>query len=76
MLTPVLTGFSTSSSSSQSSSSTDSPSNSKAAHENEGILKSIWHRVTHQHDNLTDDVKPEGKKVDQEKPKKASGSES
>ncbi|KAK4986238.1 mdj1 protein precursor [Elasticomyces elasticus] len=48
-------------------------------HKNEGFLKSAWHRLTHQHDNL--DKAPEkeaGKSQDSsqqdEKPKKAAGS--
>ena len=50
---------SSSSSSSSSASSTnpksDNPSMTKeeaASHKNEGFLKSAWHRLTHQHDNL------------------------
>ena len=47
--------------------------NSKEAHKGEGLLKSAWHRLTHQHDNLVKDdhgVKDDGK----EEPKRASGS--
>ena len=62
------------------SSSSPSPSsNSAAAHQNEGFLKSVWHSLTHQHDHLKDDkprdAKPEeGGKAAEEEPKKASGS--
>jgi len=53
-------------------------------HKNEGFLKSAWHRLTHQHDNLEPDEpktkekepKDEAKdnSKDDEEPKKASGS--
>ena len=52
--------------------------NSEAAHKNEGFLKSAWHRLTHQHDNLTPDepIKKEDDKIDrkEEERKSASGS--
>ena len=64
-----------------------SPSNKASDHKNEGFLKSAWHRLTHQHDNLEPDspAKDEGKSdsegksdgksnKDEEEPKKASGS--
>ena len=53
------------------------PSNSAEAHKNEGFLKSAWHRLTNQHDNLvdnqpsTEEKKPE---KDEEEAKRASGS--
>ena len=52
------------------------PSNSKEGHKNEGFLKSAWHKLTHQHDNLTDSPKEEEKKDEKprEEPKRASGS--
>lgn len=62
------------------------PSNSAADHKNEGFLKSAWHRLTHQHDNLDTEKPDEGHKTmkdqkdnkseggDDEEPKKASGS--
>ena len=59
------------------SSSDPEPSpNTEAAHQNEGFLKSAWHRLTHQHDNLE---KEGGSTTDQgdkgaEEPKRASGS--
>lgn len=58
-----------------SESSSPSP-DSKAAHENEGFLKSAWHRLTNQHSNLADDPRPEEKKNEKEseEPKRASGS--
>lgn len=46
-----------------------------ADHKNEGFLKSAWHRLTHQHDNLEPDNGPETKKEEKsDEPKKASGS--
>lgn len=63
---------------------TPSGSNKASDHKNEGFLKSAWHRLTHQHDNLEPDAsskentKPETKtktdKEDEEPKKKASGS--
>lgn len=51
------------------------PSRKASDHKNEGFLKSAWHRLTHQHDNLEPDAKPETKKDDKgDEPKKASGS--
>ena len=50
-----------------------SSNNSAEAHKNEGFLKSAWHKLTHQHDNLNEDSKP-AEKSDEEEPKKASGS--
>lgn len=55
-------------------------SNKAEDHKNEGFLKSAWHKLTHQHDNLdsetSDKNKPEDKSPskDDEEPKKASGS--
>ncbi|KIW33094.1 chaperone DnaJ [Cladophialophora immunda] len=53
------------------------PSNKAADHKNEGFLKSTWHRLTHQHDNL-EPGKPgkekEAEPQDEDEPKKASGS--
>ncbi|EXJ80652.1 molecular chaperone DnaJ [Capronia epimyces CBS 606.96] len=56
------------------------PSSKPADHKNEGFLKSAWHKLTHQHDNLDPEI--EGKQSkdgkseskDDEVPKKASGS--
>ena len=68
-------------SSSQSSSEPLSTSNLADSHKNEGFLKSAWHKLTHQHDNLTsDDRNPSlsdsktTNKTDEEEPKKAAGS--
>jgi molecular chaperone DnaJ len=52
-------------------------SNKAADHKNEGFLKSAWHKLTHQHDNLEADQKDTGPKSDtkdDDEPKKASGS--
>ncbi|GAB7354248.1 hypothetical protein MBLNU459_g4784t2 [Dothideomycetes sp. NU459] len=44
-------------------------------HKHEGFLKSAWHRLTHQHDDLDKKPEKEGSDKDQEEPpKKASGS--
>ncbi len=62
-----------------------SKSTSKAEdHKNEGFLKSAWHRLTHQHDNLEPEKKGESQtksepdlksqSKDEDEPKKASGS--
>lgn len=56
------------------SDSTKKPSNKASDHKNEGFLKSAWHKLTHQHDNLEPDDKASQKKDDEEPPKKASGS--
>lgn len=50
------------------------PSNKASDHKNEGFLKSAWHKLTHQHDDLAPDDKTEQKKDDEEPRKKASGS--
>ncbi len=56
------------------------PSNSaekSADHQNEGFLKSAWHKLTHQHDNLEPDKTEKGTKAEKQEddePKKASGS--
>ena len=60
-------------------SETSSASNKSAeAHQNEGFLRSAWHRLTHQHDNLTSDEKTSdtkaSEKTEEEEPKKAAGS--
>ena len=64
-------GYSSDSTASSSSSSAD-------AHQNEGFLKSAWHKLTHQHDNLlTEEPKARPKtdeKGSEEEPKKAAGS--
>ena len=52
----------------------EDPSNKAADHKNEGFLKSAWHKLTHQHDDLEPGKKGEQKKDDDEEPKKASGS--
>lgn len=43
-------------------------------HKNEGFLKSAWHRLTHQHDNLDKKKEDSSEKDQDEPPKKASGS--
>jgi len=56
---------------------TSSPSddrNSTDSHKNEGFLKSAWHRLTHQHDNLKQEDGSSEVKKDEEEPKKSSGS--
>jgi len=53
------------------------PSNKASDHKNEGFLKSAWHKLTHQHDNLEPDEKDTASKPDakdDDEPKKASGS--
>ncbi|KIW47941.1 chaperone DnaJ [Exophiala oligosperma] len=60
-----------------SSDSNSKPSNKAADHKNEGFLKSAWHRLTHQHDNLEPEEKGSQGKTDSkddDEPKKASGS--
>ncbi|MCJ1313889.1 bck1-like resistance to osmotic shock [Agyrium rufum] len=54
----------TSADSSPSSSPTSPSLDSASAHQNEGFLKSAWHRLTHQHDDLKDDIQQEDKKVE------------
>ncbi|KAK5080598.1 mdj1 protein precursor [Lithohypha guttulata] len=57
----------TSSSPSSSKPSSKSTTSNKASdHKNEGFLKSMWHELTHQHDNLEPDEKPQAEK-DKEK---------
>lgn len=51
--------------------------NKSEDHKNEGFLKSAWHKLTHQHDNLESEKNSEGSKEEAKKddePKKASGS--
>jgi len=55
-------------------SASSKPSNKASDHKNEGFLKSAWHRLTHQHDNLEPDKPEEKPKKENEEPKKASGS--
>jgi molecular chaperone DnaJ len=65
-----------------SDSSKPKPSNKAADHKNEGFLKSAWHRLTGEHDNLepekpeekTSNEKEKGKEKDDDEQKKASGS--
>ncbi|KPI41065.1 uncharacterized protein AB675_8212 [Cyphellophora attinorum] len=67
-----------------SSPKTPGTSNKASDHKNEGFLKSAWHRLTHQHDNLEPDeptktdatsaTKTEKTDKADEEPKKASGS--
>jgi len=55
----------------------DKATDKASDHKNEGFLKSAWHKLTHQHDNLDADGKPKDnkdKKDEEEPPKKASGS--
>jgi molecular chaperone DnaJ len=65
--------------------SSPSSSNKDDDHKNEGFLKSAWHKLTHQHDDLepdnnTNDTKSadsknsKGTSSQDEEPKKASGS--
>jgi len=49
-------------------------SNKDADHKNEGFLKSAWHRLTHQHDNLEPNNDKKNESKDDQEPKKASGS--
>ena len=50
-------------------------SNKASDHKNEGFLKSAWHRLTHQHDNLEpDSSEKKSESKDSDEPKKASGS--
>ena len=53
-------------------------SNKAEEHKNEGFLKSAWHRLTHQHDDLESKKKNESEQKkdskDEDEPKKASGS--
>ena len=62
---------------SQTTSTSTGTSNKASDHKNEGFLKSAWHKLTHQHDNLEPDKAQKkdskGDKEDEE-PKKASGS--
>ena len=63
-----------------------SDQDSTEAHKNEGFLKSAWHRLTHQHDHLTEEntarkdgttAEGEATRMDgktDEEPKKESGS--
>ena len=65
-------------SSSEPASST-STSSSDDAHKNEGFLKSIFHRMTGQHDQLDPksqekEAEPKGQPNSEEEPKKAAGS--
>lgn len=53
------------------------PLNKAKDHENEGFLKSAWHKLTHQHDNVDgekDQKSKEQESKDDDEPKKASGS--
>ena len=53
-----------------------SSSSTADAHKNEGFLKSAWHKLTHQHENLPPE-EPKANLEDkgqEEEPKKASGS--
>lgn len=53
-----------------------SPPPDNDSHKNEGFLKSAWHKLTHQHDQLeanSTSSKPE-EKENSEEPKKAAGS--
>ena len=53
------------------------PSNKAKDHENEGFLKSTWHKLTHQHENLKTEEDQKSKaqeSKDDDEPKKASGS--
>jgi molecular chaperone DnaJ len=76
--TPI--GPSTDQSSETPLTSSTTPGSSKAAdsHKGEGFLKSAWHKLTHQHDNLPPDEPKTGSKTDEksetEEPKKAAGS--
>ncbi|KAF2452722.1 hypothetical protein BDY21DRAFT_375300 [Lineolata rhizophorae] len=60
--------------------SSDSSASTKDAHKNEGFLKSAWHTITGQHDNLSEDGSGESEKKresdpsDNQNKKKASGS--
>lgn len=60
------------------SSTTSNSSQAADSHKGEGFLKSAWHKLTHQHDNLPPDEPATGSKPDEksetEEPKKAAGS--
>jgi len=62
------------SSPSPTSDSSKKATNTASEHKNEGFLKSAWHKLTHQHDNLDSDGKSKDNKDEEEPPKKASGS--
>jgi molecular chaperone DnaJ len=49
-------------------------SNKAKSHEHEGFLKSAWHKLTHQHDDLDAEKDQKSKEQDDEEPKKAAGS--
>jgi len=50
------------------------PSNKAADHKNEGFLKSAWHKLTHQHDDLEPEKPDTQGQKEEDEPKKASGS--
>jgi molecular chaperone DnaJ len=56
--------------------SASSTSKQASDHQNEGFLKSAWHKLTHQHDDLEKDngSGKEKAKEDEEEPKKGAGS--
>jgi len=53
-----------------------STSTKASSHENEGFLKSAWHKLTHQHDDLEKDNtnSKERPNEEEEEPKKGAGS--
>lgn len=61
-------------SSAGSRSSSKSPSSSEEDHKNEGFLKSFWHNLSGQHDDLKKEEQGNKKQDEEEPPKKASGS--
>lgn len=53
-------------------------SGTASSHKNDGFIKAAWHKLTHQHDNLTpEESGPErvfDEKIEEEEPRKAGGS--
>lgn len=70
----MLTLYRGSTKSTDSAAPSGKTSNKASDHKNEGFLKSAWHKLTHQHDNLEPDEPAQKKDKDEEEPKKASGS--
>ncbi len=74
----VVRRWLTENSESHGSSGTSAAKQSDDAHKNEGFLKSAWHKLTHQHDDLPPANSTTGPKVEdksgEEESKKAAGS--
>lgn len=72
---PMTMSFTEPTSDKQSTPSTNSSASGAAnSHKGEGFLKSAWHKLTHQHDNLPPDEPKTEEKRESEEPKKAAGS--